>query len=233
MSQYECDKCNDMGFLVYTGEDGYTYSKKCDCYEKKVALSRLKKSGISSDLQKKGFKDFEDRGIKSLAEAKLRAQKYYQGFLKNEGERHNSIIFCGQVGSGKTHLAMAVCNNLLNVCGVGVSYMAYRNAITEIKQSITDRENYWNAISGYCTTRVLCIDDLLKGRTTESDINILYEIVNYRYMHNKPVIISTEKTPEELVDYDEAIGSRVLEMCRGNIVLLCGKELNYRLYSEG
>ena len=66
----------------------------------------------------------------------------------------------------------------------------------------------------------------LKGRTTDADTNILYEIVNYRYMHNKPMIISTEKSPATLVDFDEAVGSRILEMCRGNIVQLQGKELN-------
>ena len=49
------------------------------------------------------------------------------------------------------------------------------------------------------------IDDFLKGRTTESDVNIVYEIVNYRYNNNLPVIISTEKKPSELIDFDERI----------------------------
>lgn len=77
------------------------------------------------------------------------------------------------------------------------------------------------------------VDDLLKGRITESDVNILYEIVNYRYMNNLPFIISTEKSIGELLSFDEAIGSRIIEMCRGNIVQLQGKELNYRLFEKG
>lgn len=75
------------------------------------------------------------------------------------------------------------------------------------------------------------MDDLLKGRPTEADINILYELVNYRYMHNKPMVISTEIFPDDLIGFDEAVGSRIIEMCRGNIIILKGKELNYRLYS--
>ena len=69
------------------------------------------------------------------------------------------------------------------------------------------------------------------GKPTEADINILYELVNYRYMHNKPMVISTERLPDDLVGFDEAVGSRIIEMCRDNIVILKGEKLNYRLYS--
>ena len=135
-----------------------------------------------------------------------------------------------QVGAGKTHLGVAICNNLMNR-NVAVCYMAYRNAVTKIKQVMTDEPEYNRVLRPYMQTRVLYIDDLLKGRVTESDVNILYEIVNYRYMNNLPMIISTEKSIEGLLEFDEAIGSRIIEMCRGNIVQLRGKELNYRLTS--
>ncbi len=227
---YQCKKCQDMGYLIVK-RDGIEFGVPCECHEKRMSLRRLKNSGISEELQGKGFRDFDCRGVEVLENAKRKAQSYYQNFSVNEGCRQNSIIFCGQAGSGKTHLGMAICNNLLNICGVGISYMAYRNAITEIKQIVTDKENYFSALGTYCNTRLLYIDDLLKGKPTEADLNILYELVNYRYMHNKPMVISTEKLPEELIDFDEAVGSRILEMCRGNIVILQGKELNYRLYS--
>ena len=193
MSEYECDLCKDTGFVMVKQGD-YEFAQRCQCYERRQAKRRIKASGISEEFQQKGFKDFDDRGDPRLRGAKERAQKYYQGFMENENSRHNSIILCGQVGAGKTHLGMAICNNLLNVCGVGIMYMAYRNAMTEI--------------------------------------NILYELVNYRYMNNKPMVISTEKLPDELLNFDEAVGSRILEMCRGNIILFDGKELNYRLYSN-
>ncbi len=70
---------------------------------------------------------------------------------------------------------------------------------------------------------------MLKGRLTETDVNVMYEIVNYRYMNNLPLIISTEKNLDELLVFDEATGSRIIEMCIGNIIYLEGKELNYRL----
>ena len=78
-------------------------------------------------------------------------------------------------------------------------------------------------------SQLLYIDDLLKGRTTDTDLNILYEIINYRYMNYGPMVISTEKTPEQLIDFDEAIGGRILEMCRPYIIRLEGRELNHRM----
>lgn len=219
-----------MGYVL-AEQDGVEIAVRCGCQAKRLSMLRLKRSGISEELQKKGFNDFDCRGVGALEMAKNKAKGYYQHFLAAEGDRQNSIILCGQPGAGKTHLGMAICNNLLNVCGVEIAYMAYRNAMTAIKQAVTDKDGYYAAIGPYCNTRLLYIDDLLKGRQTEADLNILYELVNYRYMHKKPMVISTEKTPQELVEFDEAIGSRIVEMCRRYTVVLQGKELNYRLYS--
>ena len=230
MSGYQCEECQDTGWKLVT-ENGVDTAVKCKCYEIRMNRLRMEHSGISRELQSKGFNDFECRGMQELERAKKKAIMYYQSFPQKENSRHNSIMFCGRAGAGKTHLGMAVCNNLLGKLNVGVIYMAYRNAITEIKQMVTDRECYFSATESYRKARVLYIDDLLKGRSTDADLNILYDLINYRYMHHMPLVISTEKMPDELLAFDEAVGSRIVEMCRGNIVILKGKELNYRLYS--
>lgn len=229
--EYECPECEDTGFIINIDENGCEIAVKCKCYDIRRAKEISRQNGISEEFRKKTFDNFEIRNIELLKNARNKAEQYAINFGRFEKEKYNSIMFSGQAGSGKTHLGMAICNNLLNVCGVGFIYMSYRNAITEIKQTVTDKENYYASIGPYCNARLLYIDDLLKGRSTEADLNILYELVNYRYMHNKPMIISTEKSPEELIEFDEAVGSRIIEMCRGNLILLRGKELNYRLYS--
>lgn len=229
--EYECPKCNDTGFVVSVDENGCEFASRCDCYEMRRTRELLLLSGISEEFCGKSFDNFDTGNMQQLDNAKSKAWQYASDFTRFECEKRNSILLAGQVGAGKTHLGMAICNKLLNERMVGVVYMSYRNSITEIKQTILDKENYNAAIWRFCNARLLYIDDLLKGRTTEADLNILYELVNYRYMHNKPMVISTEKTPEALIGFDEAIGSRILEMCRGNIVILRGQELNYRLYS--
>lgn len=226
--KYDCSKCKDIGWIRIADEEGHTFMKHCDCWGIREAGRLMELSGISAEYRRKTFENFETKNIAQLVNAKNKAIKYMQDFEQNEKTRYNSIIFCGQVGAGKTHLGIAICNKLMSN-NVRVSYMSYRNTITKIKQVITDEGEYEEEIAKYMQARVLYIDDFLKGRITESDVNILYEIVNYRYMNNLPFIISTEKSIDEMIKFDEAIASRIIEMCRSNIVLFKGGELNYRL----
>ena len=124
---------------------------------------------------------------------------------------------------------MAICNKLLNEYKTPVLYMPYRETILRIKQSVSDEINYNNAIERYKKTPVLMIDDLLKGKNTEADTNILFEIINYRYLNNLPMIVSTEKTLNQLLDFDEGVMSRLIEMANGYTVEIKGQEYNYRL----
>ena len=230
--EYECPKCKDTGYIYRKDESGYEVACRCECFAIRMARDMMKRSGISAEFQKKTFDNFTTKGNPQLSNAKNKAVQYVENFARTEQGRYNSIMFTGQVGAGKTHLGMAICGELMNG-GVAVIYMAYRNAVTRIKQNIMDEEVYNRELNQYTSAQVLFIDDLLKGRLTETDINIMYEIVNYRYMNNMPVIISTEKSTDDLLAFDEAIGSRLIEMCRGNIIQLQGRELNYRLYHLG
>lgn len=226
--QYECPKCRDTGFIYHTDENGHETACRCECFAIRQANDMMKCSGISAEFQKKTFDNFATRGNPQLLNAKTKARQYVENFVQTEHERYNSILFTGQPGAGKTHLGTAICGALMKN-GVAVIYMAYRNAVTKIKQNIIDEVVYNRELNRYTSARVLYIDDLLKGRLTDTDINIMYDIVNYRYMNNMPIIVSTEKSPNDLLAFDEAIGSRLIEMCRGNIIQLQGKELNYRL----
>ena len=61
-------------------------------------------------------------------------------------------------------------------------------------------------------------------------MGLAFEIFNYRYNNRLSTIISTEKTPQELVEIDEATGSRIAEMCGKNIYAIRrDPKRNYRL----
>ncbi len=51
---------------------------------------------------------------KSSEFAKEVAIAFYNDFKNIRNHRQNSILFCGQVGSGKTHLSVALGINLLD-----------------------------------------------------------------------------------------------------------------------
>lgn len=226
-----CDVCKDTGW-VHFEKDGKDYAKRCECQRIIEAEARLRRSGISDEFLKKSFDNYNDMGKKPLHIAKIKAMQYSEKFPEIRKDRHNSVLFMGQVGSGKTHLSMAICNRILNEHQVPVLYMPYRETILRIKQSVNDEINYNKAVERYKNTPVLMIDDLLKGKNTEADTNILFEIINYRYLNNAPMIVSTEKTMNELLDFDEGVMSRLIEMSRDYMVEIKGQEYNYRLRGE-
>lgn len=213
-----------MTFLLL--EDGT--AKECECRALRIAEEKLKISGVSEEFRQMRFENYEyERNVETI-DAYLKAKSYSKEFEQIRVARQNSIMLLGQVGSGKTHLSMAIANKLLDK-SIGVVYMSYRDSITKIKQSITDEINYNKEMELYKNAQVLLIDDLFKGNITGADINAMFSIINYRYMKKLPIIVSSEKNINELLAIDEAISSRLIEMSKGYIVELKGEHLNYRL----
>jgi DNA replication protein DnaC len=147
------------------------------------------------------------------------------------------LLFCGQPGSGKTHLCTAIARHRL-LAGDEVRYMAWRDKVTEIKALSLDNDRRAELLQLYKTVQILYIDDLFKiGRAadgtatpTAADVGIAFEILNARYINHLTTIISTEKTPQELVEIDEATGSRIIEMAGGNVYAISrNTSRNYRL----
>lgn len=224
-----CPICKGSMWHTWTDKDGYEMGKRCICFEPTMAKRRLAHSGISESFRAKGFKNFDTMNNPQLEKARTICSSYCLKFQEVEKERYNSILLLGQVGSGKTHLALATANALLDYQKIWVMYMPYRECVTKLKQSITDENNYNNMMCELKQAPMLVIDDLLKGRITDSDVNILFEIVNYRYVCNLPMVVTSEKGVNELLDFDSAISSRLIEMAKGRIIEFRGNELNYRL----
>ena len=171
-TEYKCIKCRDMTFII---EDGVAIP--CECRALRVAEDILNKSGIGKEFRNKRFDNFDFSRSMATMQGYKKAVDFENEFLDIENTRCNSIMFLGQVGSGKTHLSMAIANELMDR-GIGVIYMGYRDAITNIKQNMLDSVYYNRMMNRYKNARVLFIDDLFKGKITDSDVNIMFELIN-------------------------------------------------------
>lgn len=220
---YECFKCRDRGYTFEDNGQGGQSAIPCECLNKKQSIEKLEKCGLTEAFKKRTFETYLVNKKYQL-EAKAKAIN----FCKNFKETNQSLLLCGKPGTGKTHLGVASMLNLINQ-NVGCKYEEYTSMIISLKQSIMDEENYIREEAKYTEPRVLFLDDFLKGNVTDADLKYIYKVINTRYLKGMPMIISTEKSVNEIISWDEAVGSRIVEMCKDNIIVFDENTSNYRL----
>lgn len=194
----------------------------------------MKASDITDEFKKIGFKNFiRDGKPQPINDAYECALSYFNSFLSIQNDRANSISLLGQPGAGKTHLLTAISNNLIQRKNVPVLYFPYVEGFNDLKDDFDKLEAKLERMK---EVDVLFIDDLFKPvkgkpRATEWQVEQLYAVINSRYLNHKPILVSSELVVDEIVDVDEALGTRIYEMCKDFTVVIQGdrKILNHRL----
>lgn len=216
-----CTKCNNTGWIIYTDKDGYETAKQCDCVKQRQSLTRLERSGLSGLLDKYTF----DRYI-----AKYDFQKGLLTKAKNYlNEKDKWFVMLGQSGSGKSMICTAICGELLKQ-GHEVRFMSWLTESVKLKQNVNNPEIYEPLIEDYKNCEILYIDDFFKNEQLSSaDLRIANEIINFRCVANKRTILSSERLVKDLIEIDQAIIGRIIEMAEEYVTEICGAEKNYRL----
>lgn len=226
LTGYDCPKCKNKG-VIYYAKDGYEFFRDCECMEARRSLRRIERSGLKDALKKCTFESF-------VTENDFQKEMMFKAgsFIKHFKE--SWFFIGGQVGCGKTHICTAIVRKFLVGEGRNTRYLQWRDEIPKIKAKANSDE-YEELLKPWKTVDVLYIDDLFKteqGKNpTTADVNIAFEILNYRYRNSQLItIISSERTIQEIVGIDEAVGSRIFEKS-GNYCINISKDIkkNYRL----
>lgn len=216
---YHCPICKnkgDIGLLrEYPAGCWIMEHGECKCMEVRSSIKRMKKSGLKNIIKDYTFDKFETtEGW----------QKTIKDAAKDYAANPSGWFFIGgQSGSGKSHICTAICREFL-LSGNTVRYMLWRDDIVRIKAVANDAEEYGKLVDPFKKAPVLYIDDLFKTgkgadghkqQPTAADVNVAFEIINYRY--NNPhllTLISSECTADDLLQIDEAIAGRILERAK-------------------
>ena len=212
----DCKRCLNRGRIAHVKDSGDLYFTECDCMKPRRSIWKMEKSGLKNIIKEMTFDRFQ---VTEKWQENIKA-----GAMAYADNLEGWLLFCGQVGSGKTHLCTAVCRHRL-LKGDEVRYMPWRDDIAKLKALSLDDKERSKLISDLKTAPILYIDDLFKtgkaadgtSNPTSADGGIAFEIINYRYINHLPTIISTEKTPQELLSIDEATASRITERAGTNI----------------
>lgn len=108
-----------------------------------------------------------------------------------------SLIFIGTVGTGKTHLALAI----IRECG-GM-YRLSPNIVEELRRakSFTAKESEAEILESYGNARLLVIDEIGRGVAAAEEQYMLYQIINERYNRRKPTVLISNQTKKDFLNY--------------------------------
>lgn len=193
----------------------------CECekerkHKEEEAYNAEKKSRRISDLKflsgmaplHKGmlFENFNTvKGTeKAFNEAKLYADRF--------SEAKKGIMFVGTTGSGKTHLACAIGNALLNEA-YEVRFKRAVDLPLHIRGTYSAESEQTEAdiILPLQKCQLLIIDDLGADTDTEWKTSIWLSIIDYRINYSLPTIVTTNLNEREMLTrFDKRVSDRLL-----------------------
>ena len=224
-----CRKCNDTGFITVS-EKVNTFVK-CDCLKHAGMITRLRKAGLTLEAMTKTFNTFDADISTEAKRMKEVAGGYAIKFIKfkpNKDE-YNSLALLGQAGAGKTHLLISVMNYLITKSITDIQYISYPEEMAILKQNVLDGQVLNPRMNKFKNCDLLVIDDLFKNGYTASDLRLIFEIINSRYINQKSIAISSELTILDIQKIDGALAGRLKSMTDHYRYEIVGKKNDYRM----
>lgn len=171
---------------------------------------RLRKLSNLDAFTQRTFENFEvdvlgysTKEAQSLKTALHAARRYAD-------EMSGWLLLEGSYGTGKTHLAAAVGNTRL-IQGDGVLFITTPDLLDHLRSTYAPRSEstYDELFERIRNERVLILDDLGVENPSEWAQEKLFQLLNHRYSHRLPTIITTNVELEKL---DPRIRSRLMDL---------------------
>ncbi len=198
------------------------HPSECDCrraererQEKKdademhnVEVERLKQEGFSNpDMRQWTFAN--DNGkYPQIGKAYSYVEKWEMVRSENLG-----YLLWGNVGSGKSYFAGCIANALMEK-EIPVCMTNFATILNNLFYGSENRNEY---IIRLCSYPLLILDDFGMERGTEYGLEQVYNVIDSQYISKKPLIATTNLTPEQLRNPEDVpharIYGRLLEMC--------------------
>ncbi len=236
-AQPECPVCGGTGWKTVE-RNGISAVERCECALNERVRRVEERANIPPLYRHASFDNFStlpDNPVANrvLATAVTTARSYAREFPYHTPKQ--GLLFIGDPGTGKTHLAVAVLRVLISRGFEGVFFL-YQDLLDKIRQSYdktsgaTDREAYRVALE----CEILVLDDLGAHRVSDWVEDTITSIITQRCNQNKPLIATTNLLDPEAGDGPMPVGiaaevgsrrylaerigmrarSRLFEMCR-------------------
>ncbi len=197
----------------------------------RAAINRIyKENYVGRKLQNMNFENFYLNQNNQYAVQVARDYVY----KNKDNVQTNGLIITGKSGVGKTHLAAAIANRLIESEKI-VLMGRLTTLLDMIKETFRDNTKSENElIELYSNVNMIIIDDLGTEKISSWALEKLYTIIQNRYENGLPIIITTRFNKQGLIerfsysndkDLVDATISKLYQMCYGITLKSVKKEL--------
>ena len=196
---------------------GYVGSSMCDCLaelcrqEQKKELTFLSAGRESFDQFRLDY--YSDKPTPAGYVPRVIMEKTYQTcrrYAFGFHEKAGNLLFSGNTGLGKTFLSACIARTVADQ-GYSVVYESAGKLFQTLEKARFEaNDENRRAAAKYAECDLLIVDDLGTELPGQFVTAALYSLINDRLLENKPTIISTNLSEEELVRrYNPQIASRL------------------------
>lgn len=218
--QVQCARCGDTGWILEAPE-GIKQARPCSCRVATLRREKLTAAGIPERYRECTIDNFNDMKSAELTSAKRAAREFVDRFPFVDA----GLLFVGDSGRGKTHLACAILSELVSSKGTRGLYADSSALLNRIQSTFrADSEGTRESVlAPFMSAELLVLDEIGATPPHPWVQDVLYDLLNTRYNGKRITIATTNYADDPApsggtrITLEDRVGyrtrSRLYEMC--------------------
>jgi DNA replication protein DnaC len=202
-----------MGYVRYDypiGHPDFGKLQVCTCRQQQLehfAYQKLFAHSQLDELTHLTFDNFQPLGKKSYSKhLAITVEEAYEASIHYATHLEGWLLLQGGFGCGKTHLAAAIANFVVDL-GIPTLFVTAPDLLDLLRFSYNDPETtFEQRFKDFRDVRLLVLDDFGTHNATEWAQEKFFQILNHRYINRLPLVITTNMDLDEI---DARIRSRL------------------------